>query len=258
MSAQPSIDRGSHVPYYLQLKEALTEGIQQGDWGPGDLIPSEAELGKSFGVSRTVVRQALKEMTYEGLVVRQKGKGTFVTQPKISSRSLIQSLEGFYGEMAERGVPVLTKVLEQTLEPADTDVAANLELEAMAPVVKLVRLRFVEDEPIVLVESHLPYEMCRDVIKADLEQGSLYAFLEEECGLTIGRGWRRIEAVAADEETAARLAVEFGSPLIRLKSVSYTPEGTPLEYFDALFRGDRSRFEVEIVDIAGHGEQQRA
>jgi GntR family transcriptional regulator len=240
------------------LKEVLTEGIQQGDWGPGDLIPSEAELGKSFGVSRTVVRQALNEMTYDGLVVRQKGKGTFVTQPKISSRSLVQSLEGFYGEMAERGVPVLTQVLEQTLEPADPDVAANLELEAMAPVVKLVRLRFVEEEPIVLVESHLPYEMCRDVIKADLEQGSLYAFLEEKCGLTIGRGWRRIEAVAADEEAAARLAVEFGAPLIRLKSVSYTPKGTPLEYFDALFRGDRARFEVEIVDIAGHGERKRA
>jgi GntR family transcriptional regulator len=258
LPVQPNIDRGSHVPYYLQLKEALTEGIQQGDWGPGDLIPSESELGKSFGVSRTVVRQALNEMTFEGLVVRQKGKGTYVAQPKISSRGLVQSLEGFYGDMAERGVSVTTQVLEQVLEPADADVAANLELEAMAPVVKLIRLRFVEEEPIVLVKSYLPYEMCRDVIKADFEQTSLYAFLEEECGLTIGRGWRRIEATAADEEGAGRLAVDVGSPLIRLKSVSYTPEGPPLEYFDALFRGDRSSFEVEIVDIAGHGERKRA
>ena len=170
MVVETSIDRGSHIPYYLQLKVALTEGIEQGDWGPGDLIPSESELGKFYGVSRTVVRQALKEMTYEGLVVRQKGKGTFVKQPKISSRSLVQSLEGFYGDMADRGVPVTTQVLEQTLEPADSDVALNLELESMAPVVKLVRLRFVEEEPIVLVVSYLPYEMCREVVKADLEQ----------------------------------------------------------------------------------------
>ena len=258
MPVETSIDRGSHVPYYLQLKVALTEGIEQGDWGPGDLIPSESELGKSYGVSRTVVRQALNEMTYEGLVVRQKGKGTFVKLPKISSRSLVQSLEGFYGDMADRGVSVTTQVLEQTLEPADADVALNLELEAMAPVVKLVRLRFVEEEPIVLVVSHLPYEMCREVVKADLEHGSLYAFLEEMCGLTIGRGWRRIEAIAAEEHAAGHLAVEVGAPLIRLKSVSYTSEGEPLEYFDALFRGDRSRFEVEIVDIAGHGEGNRA
>jgi GntR family transcriptional regulator len=219
LPVEANIDRGSHVPYYLQLKVALTEGIEQGDWGPGDLIPSESELGKSYGVSRTVVRQALNEMTYEGLVVRQRGKGTFVRQPKISSRSLVQSLEGYYRDMAERGVPVMNQVL---------------------------------------VVSHLPYEMCRDVVKADLEQRSLYAFLEEECGLTIGRGWRRIEAIAADEEAAGHLTVEVGSPLIRLKSVSYTPEGAPLEYFDALFRGDRSRFEVEIVDIAGHGEGNRA
>ncbi len=258
MPVEANIDRGSHVPFYLQLKVALTEGIEQGDWGPGDLIPSESELGKSYGVSRTVVRQALNEMTYEGLVVRQKGKGTFVRQPKISSRSLVQSLEGYYHDMAERGVPVMNQVLEQSLEPADSDVATNLELEPMAPVVKLVRLRFVEEEPIVLVVSHLPYEMCRDVVKADLQHGSLYAFLEEKCGLTIGRGWRRIEAIAADEQAAALLAVDIGSPLIRLKSVSYTPEGVPLEYFDALFRGDRSRFEVEIVDIAGHGEGNRA
>ena len=100
MPVETSIDRGSHIPYYLQLKLALIEGIEQGDWGPGDLIPSESELGKSYGVSRTVVRQALNEMTYDGLVVRQKGKGTFVKQPKISSRSLVQSLEGFYGDMA--------------------------------------------------------------------------------------------------------------------------------------------------------------
>ena len=246
------------MPYYLQLKGALLEGIEQGEWGPGDLIPSEAELGESFGVSRTVVRQALKEMTFEGLVVRQKGKGTFVAPPKISSRGLVQSLEGFYGDMADRGVPVVTQVLEQVLEPADGEIAENLELEPMTPVAKLSRLRFVEEEPIVLVNSYLPYELCRDVLKADLEHGSLYAFLDETCGLTIGRGWRRIEAVAADQAAADRLNISAGSPLIRLKSVSYTPEGVALEYFDALFRGDRSRFEVEIVDIEGHGEAKRA
>lgn len=247
------IDRDSPVPYYLQLKAALSKGIQQGDWGPGDLLPSEAELTREVGISRTVVRQALNEMTHEGLVTRQKGKGTFVTQPKISSRGLVQSLEGFYQDMSERGVPVITQVLEQALDPADSEVAANLDLEPMAPVVKLVRLRFVEQEPIVLVSSYLPYERCRQLIHADLERGSLYAFLEQECGLTIGRGTRQIEAVPADESQADTLQVAAGTPLIRLRSVSYTPDDTPLEYFDALFRGDRSRFEVEIFGIGGHG-----
>lgn len=248
-----SIDRDSHVPYYQQLKQALTERIQRGELQPGDLMPSEAELGNRFGVSRTVVRQALNEMSHAGLVRRQKGKGTFVAQPKISSRGLVQSLEGFYQDMAERGVPVLTRVLEQAIEPAEGEVATNLALELLTPVTKLVRLRFVEDEPIVLVASYLPYELCREVIHADLEHGSLYAFLQEECGLQIGRGSRRIEAVGAGEREAQALQVELGAPLIRLKSVSFTPDGIALEYFDAVFRGDRSRFEVEIFDIGGHG-----
>lgn len=247
------IDRESHVPYYLQLKQALTARIRAGEWGPGDLMPSEAELGKAFEVSRTVVRQALNEMTHEGLVVRQKGKGTFVAQPKISSRGLVQSLEGFYQDLADRGVPVLTQVLEQAIQPAEGEVAANLELDPLAPVTKLVRLRFVEEEPIVLVASYVPYELCRELIHAELERGSLYAFLQERCGLRIGRGSRRIEAVGAGEWEAQALQVDLGAPLIRLQSVSYTPEGTPLEYFDAWFRGDRSRFEVEIFGIGGHG-----
>lgn len=247
------IDRNSPVPYYLQLKAVLQRGIRQGEWEPGDMLPSESELTRQYGVSRTVVRQALQEMSYEGQVVRQKGKGTFVTQPKISSRSLVQSLEGFYQDMADRGVPVLTRVLEQVLEPAEGEVAANLELEPLTPVTKLVRLRFVEDEPIVLVSSYIPHELCRELIHAELESGSLYAFLQEECGLSIGRGSRRIEAVQAGEAEAGALQVEPGAPLIRLKSVSYTPEGVPLEYFDALFRGDRARFEVEIFGIGGHG-----
>ena len=248
------IDRKSHTPYYLQLKDLLQQRIGQGEWRPGDLIPSEADLCKSFGVSRTVVRQALQDLTYQGLIVRQKGKGTFVAQPKITSRGLVHSLEGFYQDMAERGVRLVNQVLEQTLVPADSDVAANLGIERLAPVVKLVRLRFVEGEPIVLVTSFLPYERCRQLIQADLQKRSLYAFLDEECGLKIGRGSRSIEAISAGEPEAKLLKLKVGAPLIRLKSVSYTSDGAALEYFDALFRGDRSRFEVEIMDIAGHGE----
>ena len=160
--------------------------------------------------------------------------------------------------MADRGVPVVTQVLEQVLEPADDEVAESLAIEPMTPVAKLSRLRFVDEEPIVLVRSYLPYELCREVLNADLAHGSLYTFLEKECGLTIGRGWRRIEAVLADTTAAGLLGVDAGSALIRLRSVSYTPEGEALEYFDALFRGDRSKFEVEIVDIEGHGESSHA
>lgn len=241
-----TIDRRSPVPYYVQLKEALTEAIEGGAWKPGDQIPSEHELCDLFDVSRTVVRQALKEMSYEGLLVREKGRGTFVEDPKISSRSLVHSLTGFYEDMEGRGHPPVTKVLEQDIEPPNPKTAQSLELDPFTPVIKLVRLRFVQDEPIVLVSSYLPYQLCPKLINADMRHQSLYAFLKREYELTITHGRRRIDAVLANEHEAELLKIEPGSPLLRLDSVSYMHDGTPLEYFHGLFRGDRSAFEVEL------------
>ncbi len=255
---QTSIDRKSPIPYYVQLKHALNQGIEGGYWKPGDRLPSEAELCQLFGVSRTVVRQALSEMAYEGLVVREKGRGTFVAEPKIRSRSLVHSLVGFYEDMAERGLPPVTKVLEQAIVPASQQIATSLELEPMTPVIKLVRLRFVQDEPIVLVSSYLPYDICPKLVNADLTHQSLYAFLRQECGLSLARGRRRIEAVLANDHEADLLQIEKGAPLLRLDSVSYLEDGTPLEYFNGVFRTDRSQFEVEIDrsrGAAGRSEQ---
>jgi GntR family transcriptional regulator len=243
------LDRKSHVPLYIQLKEVLNENIQRGQWKPLERIPGEPELCRSFGVSRTVVRQALKEMEYEGLIVREKGRGTFVAAPRISSRSLVHSLAGFYEDMAERGLEPINKILEQTIMPADPKLAEHLSLEEMEPVIKLTRLRFVGDEPIVWVTSYIPYEACRGLIQAELSNQSLYAFLERECSLRIHKGWRRIDAVAADEHQAVLFEIDEGSPLLRLESVSFLENGRPLEYFVALFRSDRTCFEVELDRI---------
>jgi GntR family transcriptional regulator len=255
---QTKLDRSSPIPLYVQLKNALEAQIESAHWKPGDRIPGEAELCRIFNVSRAVVRQALKEMTYEGLITRQKGRGSFVAGRKISARGLLQSLEGFYQDMARQGLAPLNKVLEQEIQPASDKIARYLRLEPLEPVIKIKRLRFVQDEPIVLVTSYLPYQICRKLIKADLTQRSLYEFLEQECGLTIARGRRRIDAVVADEYEAELLQVEKGAPLIRLESVSYGLDGRPLEYFYGLFRADRSRFEVEIMRVTSSGKLAEA
>ncbi len=255
---QRELDRTSPIPLYVQLKNALEAQIESGQWKPGHRIPGEAELCQLFNVSRAVVRQALKEMTYEGLITRQKGRGTFVAGRKISARALLQSLEGFYQDMARQGLAPVNRVLEQAIEPASEKIAAYLRLEPLEPVIKIKRLRFVQEEPIVLVTSYLPYQLCRPLIKADLTHRSLYEFLEQECGLTIARGRRRIDAVVADQYEAELLQIEKGAPLIRLESVSYSPDGRPLEYFYGLFRADRSRFEVEIMRVTSRGKLAEA
>ncbi len=246
-SARPrlrtSVNRRSSVPLYVQVRQALEAHIDRSAWRPGDRIPSEPELCKLFGVSRPVVRQALQDMANEGLLVRRKGLGTFVAEPRITTRSLVHSLVGFFQEMDAKGLPPVTEVLEQSMLPAGARVGAQLAVDPTTPVIKITRLRFIEDEPIVLVTSYLPYELCPDLLTADLRHQSLYAFLREGYGLTLAGGRRVIEAALAGEQDAARLRVPVGSPLLRLESVSVLADGRPMEYFHGLFR---SRFEVEL------------
>ena len=251
-----TIDFDSNIPYYIQLIEVLKEKISQGDWKPGDQIPSEPELCESYGVSRTVVRQALGEIELEGLIVRRKGKGTFVAEPKINE-SLAQKLTGFYQDMVERGHKPITRVLEHRVVPANKKVADYLGIEPETALIEIKRLRFVAEEPIVVVTSYLPYHLCPALANADLTNQSLYKFLEQECGLMIARGRRTIEAVAANEYEAELLQIDRGAPLILLNSVSYLEDGTPIEYYHAVHRGDRSRFEVELVRIREQRQVRR-
>ena len=220
-------------------------------------MPAESALCQDFNVSRTVVRQAFNDLTNEGLVVRKRGKGTFVAEKKIIE-SLVQRLTGFHQDMIERGLTPVSRVLTQRVIPANEKVAPNLGVSVGTPVVELERLRSVGDEPIVLVTTYLPQSFCPHLAQADMSHQSLYAYLEQSCGLVIARGRRAIEAVPAKEYEAGLLQVPKGSPLVLLVSVSYLSDGTPIEYYHALHRGDRSRFEVELVRMVEQGGTRAA
>jgi GntR family transcriptional regulator len=241
-----SIDFNSNIPYYVQLIVLIKSMIESRIWKPGAKIPGELELCDTYGVSRTVVRQALRELELEGLLTARKGKGTFVTEPKINE-SLAQKLTGFYEDMVERGLNPVTEVLHHRVIPCPENIADRLQIAPGAQIIDIQRIRSVADAPIQLVTSYLPYSLCPKLAAVDLTNRSLYQFLESECGLFIVRGRRFIEAVAANEMEARLLLVERGSPLVMLDSISYLEDGTPVEYYHAVHRGDRSRFEVELV-----------
>ena len=243
-----AINFESHIPYYIQLMDILKIKVQQAEWVPGDQIPGEQDLCERYQVSRTVVRQALRELEYEGVITRQKGKGTFITLPKISE-GLVQKLTGFYQDMVERGLRPGSQVLHQNVSPSTEKVARFLNIEPGEEVIDIQRLRFINDEPIQLVTTYIPYNICPSLASADLTNQSLYAYLEKECGIVLTKGHRFIEAVLANDHEAAQLGIERGAPLLMLDSVSYSEDGRPIEYYHALHRGDRSRFEVELVRV---------
>ena len=236
----------SHIPYYIQLMDILKEKAHLELGSPGDQIPGEQDLCELYGVSRTVVRQALRELELEGVINRRKGKGTFISPPKISE-GLVQKLTGFYQDMVERGLKPVTKVLHQNVSPSNEKVAHFLNIKPGEKVIDILRLRFINEEPIQLVTTYIPFEICPALASVDLTNRSLYEFLETEAGVFIAKGRRYIEAVLANESEAVLLGIERGAPLVMLDSISFSENGQPIEYYHALHRGDRSRFEVELL-----------
>ncbi len=264
-SGADEIDRRSAAPMYDQLRQLIIDGIARDGLQPGDPLPGEHRLCERYGISRTVVRQALAQLEHEGLVERVKGKGTFVSRPR-TSESLVHTLVGLYDDVERRGGHVHSDVLRHEMAVADDEVAAALEVELGAPVVVLERLRHVDGEPWSLSTTWMPDEVGRLTLGADLTEASLYRLLADN-GVVATHGVRSAEATVATHDQAQHLGVSAGSALLRLRSVSRGDDGTPIEYFVAHHRGDRSRFEFQLrqeqsqaslLHIGGDGEASPA
>lgn len=241
---EDSIDRHSAAPMYDQLRQLIIEGIERDGLQPGDPLPGEHRLCERYGISRTVVRQALAQLEHEGLVERVKGKGTFVSRPR-TSESLVHTLVGLYDDVERRGGHVHSDVLRHEQALADDEIASALEVAPGTPVVVLERLRHVDGEPWSLSTTWMPEAVGAVTLGVDLSEASLYRVLAAS-GIVATSGVRSAEATVATHEQAQHLGVSAGSALLRLRSVSRGADGIPMEYFVAHHRGDRSRFEFQL------------
>lgn len=239
------IDRSLPAPLHQQLQTLIRSRIQSGQWAQDQPIPSEPEMCRRYGVSRTVVRQALHALKDEGLIRRERGRGTFVAATKIAP-TFLQQAYGFYQEMQQQGIPTYSQVLESKRVPAPARVASALEIPLNEPVVQLTRLRYLGNAPAVYVVNYLPARLCPGLEQEDLRNRSLYAHLAERHGIFLAAGHRTLEAVPASTELARYLGVTSGSPLLLLESVSRDTAGRWFEYFLGWHRGDRCKFSVEL------------
>ena len=246
------IDRQSAAPMYDQLKQLIIDGITREKLGPGDLLPGEHRMCEQYGISRTVVRQALAQLEHEGIVERVKGKGTFVARPK-TSESLVHTLAGLFEEVERRGGHVRSQILRHERVPASAEVAAALEVTPGDSVVALERLRLIDDEPWSLTTTWMPEDIGTVTFASDMSELSLYAVLADH-GWHAVRGMRSAEATVASPEQARLLGMSAGSALLLLRSTSYSEAGRPMEHFVAYHRGDRSRFEFQLRATASTTE----
>jgi len=234
----------SPVPLYSQLKEILRTRILDGTYPPLSRMPSEAELGKAFDVSRITVRQALGDLQKEGLIFKIHGKGTFVAKPKAFQN--VSTLQGLGESMSQRGYEVINRLRSFKVVPADAQVAARLQVAEGENVVQIKRARLVNRELVSLEITWLPEAVGKRLEKADLVSRDIFLILENDCALPLGHADLAIDAILADAELARALEVEEGSPVMRIERLTHTADGAPLDYEHLYYRGDAFQYRLRI------------
>jgi GntR family transcriptional regulator len=222
-------------------------------WEPNQPIPSEAQLCNSYSVSRTTVRKALDYLIYEGLLYRVQGKGTFVSPPRFPERFAQKSF-GFYEDMRSRGLPIKTLVLEQGIVPANQRIAKKLDIRPGEEVFRLVRLRYVNNEPNHISKAHVPHYLCPGIALEDLTNQSLYRVMSDKYDIMFHHGIRCIEAHLSTDEEAALLQIPPASPLLVVYSTVFDQKDRPVEFGYAKNRGDRSQVEIDVITGEQHAQ----
>lgn len=232
-----------HHQVYLDLKAALDAG----EWRPGDRLPPERELAARYGCSLITVRHALGELAREERIERTRGRGTFVTAPRLE-RDFAGTLS-FSQEMQSRGLDPGTKLVVARAERAGEAVAAALELSVGAPTLYLERLRLADGDPLLLEQVHLPAERFPGLLASDLERNSLWDILNERYATPIVRAREALEPVVLRTREARLLDQAPGRPALLVEGVAFAADGSPVEFARSYVRGDRTRYYIERVVV---------
>jgi GntR family transcriptional regulator, N-acetylglucosamine utilization regulator len=239
-----AIYRNSPLPRYYQLKEIMRERVQSEEWKPGDLIPSERELSEKYGISRMTARQAITDLVNEGLFYREQGKGTFVSQRKITQQLL--RLTGFTEDIRARGQKPGTKVLSAEMVPADETTAEKLRIGPGTRIFRLQRLRLADDEPLAIELSQISFKGCERLLEEDLEQNSLYRLLETKYGIPLMEADQELEAGLAGNEEAQLLKISINRQVLFTRRITYTERSQPIEYAKAVYCGNKYTFYTHL------------
>ena len=224
-----------------ETRERVLELIES--LGVGDAIPSERQLGLDLGVSRLTVRAALDELVREGYLVRRRGAGTFVAEPKVQKGIDITS---FSDDMRARGLTPGSRTLELRTVPAGARLGRILHVSPSEPVISVKRLRLADGDPMAIELLHVRSTLVPGLTAEDLETNSFYELLASRWDVSIVGGTQTVEPTVTNEEESAALGVPLHSPALLFERVTRTADGDVVEYTSSTYRGDRYRLVTEI------------
>ena len=211
---------------------------------PGDAIPSERQLSIDLGVSRLTVRAALDDLVREGYLIRRRGAGTFVSEPKVAKG--VGTVTSFSDDMRERGMTPASRTLDLQVVPAGARLGRILHVSPAEPVAVIKRLRLADGEPMAIELLHVRQSLAPGLTGSDLEENSFYDLLASRYHVEIVGGTQTVEPTVTNEEESGALGVPLHSPALLFERVTRSAAGDVVEFTSSTYRGDRYRLVSEL------------
>jgi GntR family transcriptional regulator len=232
---------------YTKVEETIAAEIADGEYRPGDQLPTEEELVQRFEVSRITVRRAIQNLVQRGLLEIRRGRGTFVLEPRIEAE--LTKLSGFVEDMNAAGRRASARVLSQGVVSATARIAERLQLSRGTRVMRIERVRLADGLPVSFDQTYLPLALGRKIVLNDLRVHPIFTLLEEAYGVPLLEADYALEAVAASTVVAEALAVTAGTPIFQIERTSKTTNYAPIDYEVLSYRGDVVRFVTRLFRI---------
>lgn len=227
-------NRSNPLPLWAQIADDLRRRLLSGEFE--EHFPTDDELTRGYGVSRHTVREAVRRLASDGLLVRQRGRGTSLTNPIVEQP--LHSLYSLASSMRSQGIEERSVVRAVTHITAPAKVIAELGISPDGAAVFLERVRFAGEEPIAWDRSWLPAPLADALLEVDLTHGSIYDVLATHCAVRITGGWERIRPVVPSAEERELLALTNDVAAFSIERLVLAGE-TPVEWRRSLIRGDR-------------------
>lgn len=243
------IDVRAPTPLYHQIYSILHDEIVNGGYAKGVILPSELELTKAYGVSRVTAKRALNELAADGMVSRERGRGT-VVRYEAPTAPVHSSVEGLLENLLQMGLKTTVRLLSFDYVPASDRVARALGCTEGDEVQHAVRVRSLEGEPLSHLTTHVPAALGRSYSRDDLATQPLIGLLER-CGVIVSSARQTLTATLADARIAPLLDVQVGAPLLRISRTVYDQDGGAVEEIAGLYRPDRYQYQMNLNRIEG-------
>jgi GntR family transcriptional regulator len=245
-SALKIVDPNNPMPKYLQISAWLRESIQMGRYKVGEKLPSEVELSRICRVNRNTLRQAIGELSAQGLLRKEKGMGTFVAGAMpVALRHKIDRISSFGRELLQAGIRENTRLLEKGREVPKDIICKSLGLGTGCRVIAVRRLRTGDDIPLIYEETYLPVDMFPGILDMQLT-GSMYDLFTNTFNIVLERCEQTIRAVNLGKKIAALFGLRENAAALHLESITYNDRNMPVEFLSCYFRGDKYTFEADL------------